>query len=98
MDKKQLILKYIEENKSPWVKAAFYSDPDVSRLLEELTKRWEREGRGMPLDYATEEELEELYNKAMKYAFMSDDEARSQLWGGEKSGGLLSLIRRLFGR
>ncbi|MEN3000070.1 MAG: hypothetical protein ABDH61_05810 [Acidilobaceae archaeon] len=80
------------------MKAAFYSDPEVSRILEELTRRWEKEGRGIPLDYATEEELEELYRRAMRYAFMSDEEARGQVWGGEKSGGMLNLIRRLFGR
>ncbi|MCX8195779.1 MAG: hypothetical protein N3F67_01675 [Acidilobaceae archaeon] len=97
MDKKQFILKAIEDNRSPWVKAAFYSDPDVSRILEELTKRWEREGRGIPLDYATEEELEELYRKAASYAFMSEEEARGRVWG-EKSGGLLGLLRRLLGR
>jgi len=70
------VLKLIEENRDGWVKAAFFSDPSVSRLLDELHARWSAAGcRGIPLDYASEEELEVLSEKAGEYASMSSSEA-----------------------
>ncbi|MEM0366050.1 MAG: hypothetical protein QXR02_00755 [Acidilobaceae archaeon] len=98
---KSEILKLIDENRSPWVKAAFYSNPRVSSILEKLIDLWEANNRvGIPLDYATKEELEELYNIALSYAYMSDEEARSHLWSisGKSEGSFLSFIRRLLKR
>mgnify|MGYP000029315830 CR=1 FL=1 len=58
----------IEENFNAMVKAAFYSDPEVEQIVMELYKRWEAHGyRGVPLDYASLEELEILAIKARYY-------------------------------
>lgn len=94
---KEEILRLIDENRSPWVKAAFYSDPEVSKIVESLIARWESRGMsGIPLDHATEEELRILYKKAQEYGTMSDIEAMgSSLEGGK---GLLSRFRRLFSK
>ncbi len=97
---KRDIIKLIDENRSPWVKAAFYSDPEVSSILDRLLNMWEsNDRRGIPLDYADEDELKILHRLARRYASLSDDEARALAWsdreGGEGSGGLLNLIRRL---
>ncbi|MDM7275921.1 MAG: hypothetical protein P3X22_007420 [Thermoprotei archaeon] len=96
------IIKLIDENRSPWVKAAFYSDPRVSTILGRLIEEWESEGRqGIPLDYASDEELEILHETARRYAYMSDEEARSIAWStgskGESKGegSFLGFIRRL---
>ncbi|MCD6323712.1 MAG: hypothetical protein J7L55_01205 [Desulfurococcales archaeon] len=60
------IINRVEESQDEWRKAAFYSDEAVTQLLEELYKRWEGSGMaGIPLDYATDEELSILYDKAM---------------------------------
>ncbi len=62
---KRKIIEKIDENYDPWVKAAFYSDREVSILLDELYRRWEEAGmEGKPLDYASDEELEFLALKA----------------------------------
>jgi len=58
----------IEENLNTMVKAAFYSDPEVERIVMELYKRWESHSyRGIPLDYASMDELELLALKARYY-------------------------------
>jgi len=99
---KRDIIRLIDENRSPWVKAAFYSNPEVSSILGKLIDLWESNGRrGIPLDYASEDELRVLHRLARRYASLSDEEARALAWGGgrEESGGsLLDLIRRLFRR
>ncbi len=99
---KREIVKLIDENRSPWVKAAFYSNPEVSGILDRLISLWEsNDRRGIPLDYASEDELRTLHRLARRYASLSDDEARALVWGGESGrseGGLLNLIRRLLGR
>ncbi len=65
------ILRLIDESGDYWKKATFYSDPEVCALLDELYQRWEaNERRGMPLDYASEEEVYFLYRKA---ASISDE-------------------------
>ncbi len=93
------IIKLIDENRSPWVKAAFYSDSKVSPILERLIGEWESRGRqGIPLDYASDEELETLHEIARRYAYMSDEEARSIAWSTSESkgeGSFLGFIRRL---
>ena len=67
MDLKQRILRLVEE--APQLnKAAFYSDPVVMALVENLHERWQRAGyEGEPIDYATSEELERLYELAEYY-------------------------------
>ncbi|MEL9929504.1 MAG: hypothetical protein QXJ51_05100 [Sulfolobales archaeon] len=67
-DLKKIIINSIEENKDPLVKAAYYSDKDVSSIVSRLIDRWEKSGyRGVPLDYATYEELRILASKAEFY-------------------------------
>jgi len=62
------IIAYIEENKDPLIKAAFYSDEKVSAIMNRLIEEWERSGRrGAPIDYATYEELKILAEKAEYY-------------------------------
>ncbi|MET1128941.1 MAG: hypothetical protein ABWW70_06455 [Thermoproteota archaeon] len=57
-------------------KAAFYSDPKVVALVETLHRRWSEHGNlNEPIDYATEEELEELLELARHYASLSPWEA-----------------------
>ncbi|ACL10784.1 hypothetical protein [Desulfurococcus amylolyticus] len=64
---KQGIVRLIDESSEQAYKIAFYSNPDVSRILERLIAEWERNNRkGIPLDYATEEEVEVMYNIAVK--------------------------------
>lgn len=65
---KDTIIKNIEENQNSWAKAAFYSDEDVSKIMERLINEWERNNQeGIPMDYATEEELEVLAEKSEEY-------------------------------
>ncbi len=62
------IERWIEKNPNPYAKAAFYSDDDVVRIVEELYRRWQENNfKGMPLDYATLEELRMLAAKAYEY-------------------------------
>lgn len=73
---KRTIIEMIDENKSSWVKAAFYGDPDVAPLLDKIYERWEKaEREGEVLDYATYEELKILASKARHYGHMSDRQA-----------------------
>ncbi len=73
------IIRYIEyriENANVWIRAAFYSDPEVTALLEQLYERWyENREEGEPIDYATSEELELLYRKARQYSRLAPYEA-----------------------
>lgn len=60
------LTRLIDESTDPWRKAAFYEDPEVLGLLDELYDRWEQGGKvGIPLDYATDEEIQFLYGKAV---------------------------------
>ncbi len=62
------IERWIEGNPNPYAKAAFYGDDEVSRIVEDLYRRWEKSGcKGAPLDYATMEELRVLAAKAYEY-------------------------------
>ncbi len=90
---------------SNWRKAAFYSDPQVSEITAQLYERWESSGRaGMPVDYATLEELEVLARKAEEYAFLDEETARAITFsrmsgeppsrGGSLAGFLKALLRR----
>lgn len=74
-DLRRKILSQIEENRNEWVKAAFYSDPEVERIMARLVREWEARGmRGEPLDYATLEELEVMGERADRYVNSSREE------------------------
>ena len=73
---KEKIIEIIDKNKRNGPKIAFYSDPQVASLMNELYQRWESNDRkGIPLDYASDDEIKFLYNIALKYSNVSDDEA-----------------------
>lgn len=75
-NKKKKIIDLIDKCGKQGPKIAFYSDPKVSSLINELYKRWENRGRsGLPIDYATAEEIDFLYSMAIKYSNISDEEA-----------------------
>jgi len=76
------ILVNVEESADPWVKAAFYSDSDVLRILSNIYERWERGGMsGEPLNYATDNELEVLFQKsrAVRPLVNSSDHVRRMM-------------------
>ncbi len=74
----QELISLIEDNESPWRKAAFYSDPKVGPIYEKLINAWLKAGeKGIPLDYASIEDLEVLVSIARKYAFMNENRARA---------------------
>jgi len=73
---KSEIVRLIDMHTDNWVKAAFFSDEIVSKIMNELYERWSRsEGKGMPIDYASESELRVLYEKALEYAAMPTEKA-----------------------
>lgn len=60
------LTRIIDESADPWRKTAFYSDPEVQQILNTIYERWESSGeKGIPLDYATDEEIKFLYSKAI---------------------------------
>lgn len=66
---KREIIILIDENRDQWKKAAFYSDDDVQKILNRLYNEWEKNNRhGVPLDYASTEELETLAALARRYS------------------------------
>ena len=103
---KQEILSLIDDNYSNWRKAAFYSDPEVIAILDRLQSVWEDNNMaGYPIDYATDEELQVLLDKARRYAYMPEDSARgivfSRQGGGDDSpeaSSLSKFFRRIIGR
>lgn len=55
----------IDESDDVWRKIVFYSDPRVQEILDGLYVRWSHAGyEKTPLEYASDEELKELYHKA----------------------------------
>ncbi|MEM4654228.1 MAG: hypothetical protein QXL34_01905 [Thermosphaera sp.] len=55
---KSEIINLIDDSTIPVVKEAFYSNQEVENIMERLYKEWEKNGnKGIPLDYATHEEL-----------------------------------------
>ncbi len=65
-------------------KAAFYGDPTVASLVDELHQRWQRNGyQGEPIDYASEEELETLLEKAYYYSRLPAWKAYRLVYGEE---------------
>jgi len=79
MDKEEMkkkIVELIDMNARNGPKLAFYSDPIVVSIVKELYDKWENNGRrGIPLDYASEEQIKILYKKALRYCNVSDEEA-----------------------
>ncbi|MET1102194.1 MAG: hypothetical protein ABWW69_06960 [Pyrodictiaceae archaeon] len=77
--RKDEVLNFIErriENANQWIRAAFYSDPDVVAILDKLYERWYKSSQeGEPIDYANDEELRMLFDAAKRYARMSPYEA-----------------------
>ncbi|NAZ26559.1 MAG: hypothetical protein GU348_00195 [Thermogladius sp.] len=64
---KSEIVKLIDESRDVEVKMAFYSDERVQSIMDRLNKEWERNGyKGIPLDYATVDEIKML-NALAKY-------------------------------
>ncbi len=73
---KEEIVRLIDFNQDNWVKAAFFSDEVVEIIMDNLYNKWSQSGEiGRPIDYATEDEVKVLYNRAKKYASMNTREA-----------------------
>ncbi len=98
------LIALIEDNAIAWRKAAFYSDPRVEEIYSRLVREWEeRGGEGIPLDYASIEELEALVAVAREYAFMSEARARALAMrrmggGGDNEDTGRSFLSRLLKR
>ena len=102
---KEKLTIFLDQDPRKWVKSAFYSDPVVVQVMNDLYDRWENAGRqGIPVDYASHEELTLLWNKASKYLGMSDNSARALVFSRmndiekerpERKKGLFS---KLFGK
>jgi uncharacterized protein (DUF1015 family) len=72
---KKEVVRLIDENKDNVYKIVFYSQPEVQRILDNLTERWSNAGnRGEPIDYATAEEVQVLYHLARKITSMRPEE------------------------
>ncbi len=89
-DKKKRIIELIDDSREDGRKIAFYSDPRVSNILMKLYEEWEKNGKkGIPIDYADDEEIEILYNLAIRYSKVSGREAWAiylrNIYGLEKS-------------
>lgn len=68
----------IDETDDVWKKIAFYSDQRVQEILDSLYVRWSNASyEKTPLDYASDEELKELYNKAIR--IKDEDKDRAML-------------------
>lgn len=68
----------IDETDDVWRKIAFYSDQRVQEILDSLYVRWsEASYEKSPLDYASDEELKELYEKAIH--IKEEDKDRAML-------------------
>ena len=103
---KEKLTVFLDQDPRKWVRSAFYSDPEVQHVMDILYGKWEEAGRkGMPVDYASHDELVFLWNKASKYLGMNENVARAIVFNrlsgpGEQAknsskGGIFS---RLFGR
>ena len=104
---KREIIRLIDDHWDPWVKAAYYSDPIVSRIMDRLLEAWSGGGEtGRPIDYATEDELLELLSKARVYSRLDTRTAMSvamrNMYSGdddyseEEGPGILGVFRKLF--
>lgn len=99
---KSEIINLIDESTIPVVKEAFYSNQEVKRIMERLYMEWEKnENRGIPLDYATHEELIILHRIARQvvgspYEELSRAHIRKAIGLGETSKEKKRFWRRLF--
>lgn len=72
------LINMIDETDDVWKKIAFYSDPRVQEILDSLYVRWsDARYEKTPLDYASDEELKELYDKAIH--IKDEDKDRAML-------------------
>ena len=100
---KREIIKLIDDSRESGRKIAFYSDPYVAEVLTKLYDLWEKNNRkGIPLDYASAEEIEKLYNLALRYSKVSDAEAwamflRENVYESKKQKKKRSFLKRLLG-
>lgn len=88
---KEELIRMIDQHPDNWVKAAFFSDEVVEVIMEGLYEKWSGSGEiGIPLDYATEEELQLLHKRAQKYVRLNTRQAMqialSRMGYGEDSG------------
>lgn len=75
---KREIIALIDESSEQVYKIAFYSDPKVSSIMDRLISKWERnQQKGIPLDYATEDEVRTLHDVAVKIARIPPQELQS---------------------
>jgi|GEM_PF-957696 hypothetical protein len=62
------IIELIDDNENQNVKILFYSDEYVINVMDKLYQRWNNNNQnGIPLEYATDEELLNLYKRAAYY-------------------------------
>lgn len=81
---KEEIVRLIDENPDQWIKAAFYSDEKVKHIMTSLYERWEKnDSRMLPIDYATLDELRQLYSLAKKYSRLDTGTAMRIALGSE---------------
>jgi len=100
------IVELIDKHWNSWVKAAFYSDPQVSRIMDRLVAVWQENGEeGRPIDYASEDELVILLRAARRYYLLDPKRAMAVAlanMGREDEDNNVrrgrSLFRRLFSR
>jgi hypothetical protein len=101
---KREIISLIEENTNNWVKAAFYSDLRVSRIMDRLVGEWQRNSeQGRPIDYATDDELEILLHVARRYYGLDPRRAmaialNNMARENEEEASSLGVFKRLFSR
>ncbi len=101
-DLKRKVIELIDESHNQWAKMAFYGDPEVSTILENVYARWEQSGNtGYPIDYATREELEILASKAERYRNAGPEVAYAIVYGRNEEESnkkkSKSFLRRLLG-
>jgi len=98
------IIELIDKHWNNWVKAAFYSDPEVSRIMDRLMREWRSNGeQGAPIDYATREELLVLVRAARRYYMMDPRRAMAIAFANmaredDEESGDAGFFRRLFSR
>lgn len=75
---KKEIIRLIDEAYDPIYKQAFYSDTEVQRIMEKLFQKWKEGGeRGLPIDYASLEDLKILYKVAKNVSSKRPEELYS---------------------
>ncbi|MEM0356074.1 MAG: hypothetical protein QXT88_02995 [Desulfurococcaceae archaeon] len=97
MDKpvKEKIIELVDKSWEPWRKAAFYSNPLVIEIMDKLYKEWEKEGRkGIPLDYASQEELEKLLQIALTVTEIKESDFIPEYYEEQDVYGTRSIKRK----